>query len=403
MKKTLLFLLLTFTSLYPETKTIIKEASPLLVVVIMIKNEEHVIEKTLQPYIDAGIDSFLVFDTGSTDKTVEITKDFFENHSITNAYIAQEPFVDFAVSRNRALDLAHEKFPKASFFLMPDAEWYMKNLEGLLGFCKEHRDDYDEQKGNGAYLLRITHPSLDFYTPRLLRNIKALRFVGAVHEVVMPAAIHVAPKDVYFELGSTKRGMDKSRNRWIRDRELLLAEYEKNPTDTRTLFYLAQTCDCLGKTKEAYRYYKERIEFKAWHEEDCIAHYRLAQVVERLDNSEKGWQEALSYYLKAFAICPTRIEPLIKIAAHYWQNGQHALSYLFALHAGQLPYPEKDILFIEKNVYSYERYEILSKAAWYVGEYEKGEWATRQALRQKPEEPHLLRNLAFYIEKRNNV
>ena len=38
----------------------------------MVKNEAHVIEETLQPFVDAGIDHFLVFDTGSEDKTVDI-------------------------------------------------------------------------------------------------------------------------------------------------------------------------------------------------------------------------------------------------------------------------------------------------------------------------------------------
>ena len=36
---------------------------PLLVVVLMVKNEETVMRATLQPFIDGGITSFFIFDS----------------------------------------------------------------------------------------------------------------------------------------------------------------------------------------------------------------------------------------------------------------------------------------------------------------------------------------------------
>src|SRR5579871_6668212 len=69
---------------------------PLLVVVLMVKNEETVMRATLQPFIDAGIQSYLIFDTGSTDNTVQVTRDLFDEYEITQGYILQEPFIDFA-------------------------------------------------------------------------------------------------------------------------------------------------------------------------------------------------------------------------------------------------------------------------------------------------------------------
>jgi hypothetical protein len=49
------------------------QADPLLVAVLMIKNEEPVMQMTLQPLVDAGITDFFIYDTGSTDQTIEIT------------------------------------------------------------------------------------------------------------------------------------------------------------------------------------------------------------------------------------------------------------------------------------------------------------------------------------------
>jgi hypothetical protein len=93
-------------------------------VVIMVKDEANVIIPTLQPFIDAGIDSFLVFDTGSTDYTQEIISNHFKHCCIEHGHVLEEPFIDFATSRNHSLDAAEELFPNIEFFLMLDAEWY---------------------------------------------------------------------------------------------------------------------------------------------------------------------------------------------------------------------------------------------------------------------------------------
>jgi len=66
----------------------------------------------------------------------------------------------------------------------------------------------------------------------------------------------------------------------------------------------------------------------------------------------------------------------------------------------KIPYPEHDVLFVEKKMYEYYRYEILSKCAWNVNEYEIGEWGTRMALEEHPDHIHLHRNLGFYINHR---
>ena len=81
-------------------------------------------------------------------------------------------------------------------------------------------------------------------------------------------------------------------------------------------------------------------------------------------------------------------------------KGDKHLAFLFALRSVQLPYPSKDILFVEKYMYDFTRFDILGICAWYIGEYEVGEWAVRQALKVKPDAPHLLGNLKLYMERK---
>lgn len=385
-------------------------ADPLLVVVLMVKDEAECIVETLKPYVEAGINSYLIYDTGSTDKTIELAEKYFKENNITRAVIKQEPFVDFATSRNKGLELAEKEFPNAAFMLMPDAEWYLQNTKGLLEYCKNHaNDNYD------CFLVRITNPGIDFYTPRLMRCRKNVRFVGVVHEVPVAAARERVPGDVYFIYSPTNGGIERSRKRYTRDKELLLKEYFSKPKDPRTCFYLAQTFDCLGDLKNAYKFYKKRTKLNGWDEENFMACYRLAQTTESLSRmakdfepkknpkkAKKLWLEALGYYLKAYSMLPRRAEPIIKIADHYLNENEFSLSYLFARRAEEIAYPKNDVLFIDKDLYNYKRHEILSRCAWYIGEFPSGYVAAEKALHAKPDMQHLKINMELYQNQRKN-
>jgi len=367
---------------------------PLLVVVLMVKNEAQVMAPTLQPFADAGIDSYFIFDTGSTDDTIAVTEQFFKDHGIKQGVIEQEPFIDFASSRNRALRRAEANFPEAVFMLMLDAEWHLKNGSELLKFCAEHRMDNQD-----SYLINVVAPNLDFCTQRLMRAHRGVKFVGVVHEVLDRVSYLRVPKNVFFELHTTQYGREKSERRWLRDRDLLLKEHERNPLDSRTAFYLAQTYDCLGDWENARIYYTKRCAMPGWDEENFMAYYRLAQVYENL----KQWDKALHYYMEAYSMRPGRVEPLVRVANYYLASQKFDLSFLFARHAAEIAYPENDTLFIDKYLYDFMRHDILGQCAWYVGKYPVGEAAVRKALTVQPDAPHLRGNLALYLKKRSEL
>lgn len=378
----------------------VQEQQDILTIVLMVKNEQNFMEATLEPFVKAGIQSFFIFDTGSTDDTILVTENFFKKHHVKHYVIEQEPFIDFATSRNHALDAAERHFPHTAFFLMLDAEWYMHNVKGLIDFCKEEINNNDP-----CYLVRIVNESIDFSVPRLIRASSHSRFQGSVHEIIPVHSSKKAPRDIYFELGVSRYGMEKSRKRWERDAALLLRDHQNNPNDPRTTFYLAQTYECLGEIDKALHYYKIRATQPGWHEENYETFYRLGRITEQLSEKDPQytWPMAFEYYATAHNIMPHRAEPLVRMAYHYWPDGvgpsNAALCYLFAKRACELDYPEKDMLFIDPVVYNFKRYEILSKAAWQVSDFVNGETATRNALRVH-EMPHLLNNLAAYITRR---
>lgn len=366
----------------------------ILVAVLMVKDEEKVICSTLQPLVDAGIKSFFILDTGSTDGTVEKVTWFFSVNKDCAYSLAVEPFVDFATSRNKALDLTEQYFPEAAFMLMLDAEWHLINGKGLLDFCNKVLLDNEP-----VYLIRIIS-GIDFYTSRLIRCKTNTRFSGVVHECI-PASLKVYPS-VYFELHTTDYGAEKSRKRWLRDKKLLFDAFKKDPTDSRSLFYLAQTCECLGQYREALQWYEARLSLKGWDEENFITLYRIAQLYEHLykeENNKEMLAKAIYYYLEAYHYRPVRAEPLVRLALLYRAKDYFELAFLFAKKAVTMPYPINDTLFIEKELYDYDRYDVLGIVAWYCHEYKIGEWAVSKALEKHPDYSHLHRNLLLYLEK----
>lgn len=362
----------------------------LLVAVLMVKNEANCMQTTLEPLIKAGITSYVIFDTGSTDDTICITKQIFEQYGITNFFIPQEPFIDFATSRNRALELTQQYFPNASFMLMLDSEWHLHNGEKLLQFCQQQKNIPIP-----LYLIKMKQYSQEFQVARLIKCHSNIRFVGKVHEVPNQATYFSTPDTVYFTYQPSEYGHLKSCQRWLKDRDILLKEFEENPDNPRTVFYLARAYDCLNDLQNAAKWYLHRTDMQGWDEENFIACYSLAQIYQALQNHD----QAILHYLKAFAMRPKRAEPLIQLAKYYWDIDQFELCFLFAQRSLQIPYPTHDILFVDRAMYDYVRYDMVSRSAWYAGEYQLGKQATLIALKANPQAPHLHYNLKLYEEQ----
>lgn len=373
-------------------------SKPLIAIALMVKNESTSIHATLSSLFKGGICHFFVLDTGSSDNTIELVQEFFQQHQV-NGYIKQELFVDFSTSRNRTLELTEQQFPDIPFLLMPDAEWHLHNANALIKFCIQ-----EQHNKTPAYLIKMKMNDMEFSAARLFRTANHIRFKGVVHEAPDVIASIKAPDAIYFEVKASAQGIEKSNRRWRQDLALLSKAYADNPQDPRTAFYLAQTYECLNELKQAYKVYQHRATLNGWDEENFITLLRLGCLAERMNsnNSILNWPIAMDYFLKAFALRPHRIEPLIKIANHYWPDNIQTC-YLFISYAYNIPYPKNDLLFIDKEAYQYTRYEIMSRCAWYMGEYVLGEQATRLALKIHPNTEHLHNNLKLYQQQLKHV
>jgi tetratricopeptide (TPR) repeat protein len=366
-------------------------ALPLLSLLMMVKDEA----KSLRASFDSVrgvVDRALILDTGSTDGTQALARELFTQ---TPGTLVEEPFVDFATSRNRALELCTGQ---SVFALLLSGDETLTGGASLRAFSGEHRSRQGD--AHGAYSIAMRLGSLQFDSARLVRLDQGWRYVGVVHEVLCkpsapPPSIRVPGCSIVHDLAG--RDPERKRQAWLRDLQLLQRAHQTNSSDGRTAFYLAQTLEDLGRHAEALAAYQRRVDLGGWREEVYEAAYRMGRCAE---GAGLPWTRAQELYLNAFELAPHRAEPLCAIALHWQRAGNHALAFLFGQRAMQLPFPTQDTLFVQREIYDHLAAEIVGAAAWYVGELEIGERALRQALAARPDAPELLRNLDFYLRRK---
>jgi hypothetical protein len=192
------------------------------------------------------------------------------------------------------------------------------------------------------------------------------------------------------------RDGERKRQGWLRDLEWLKADCAAAPNDERACFYLAQTLDDLGRPAEAFAEYERRIQLGGWPEEVYTAMVRQARCAEAMG---RDWSEVQQRYQAAHSYAPHRAEPVHALAVHFLVKKDYPLAFLFAQRAAQLPYPSAAALFVDREVYEFERHDVLGIVSFYVGEFKIGEEAVRRAMAARPERANLAKNLAFYLER----
>ena len=139
---------------------------------MIVKNEEINLPRCLDSVKDY-VDEIIIVDTGSTDKTIEIAKQY------TNKVIESPWCNDFSYSRNVSLEYA-----TGDWILVLDADEYIENPKVLKKDIKRKKVD--------AYFTTIrcfeSNKSLlhhvDDYNVRLFRNKPLYKYHGIVHEQV---------------------------------------------------------------------------------------------------------------------------------------------------------------------------------------------------------------------------
>jgi GR25 family glycosyltransferase involved in LPS biosynthesis/GT2 family glycosyltransferase len=315
---------------------------------MIVRNEAHVVAEALAS-VAAHLDYWIVVDTGSTDGTQEVIRQFFRARSVPGE-LHERTWHDFGTNRTQALDLCAGH---ADYAWVIDAD---DIVVGDLDLGDLTADVYQLRYGD----------DFTYWRSQLFRLDRGWRYVGSVHEypVCDTGAMQARRIEGRYHLESRRLGhRNRDPDKYARDAELLQAAVTADPLDSRSVFYLAQSLLDRGDPQGALHWYTRRAEMGGWEEEVFYSRLQRARCLERLG---RPWAEVLEAYLACWRTRPTRAEPLYEVARHYRLGDHHALGHLFARAAASLPFPESDALFVAADVYQWRSLDDQAVTSHYL-------------------------------------
>jgi len=346
-----------------------------LVLTQIMKNEAHVITRMLDS-IKSIVDIICLVDTGSTDNTIEVVKNWGAQNNI-ETHVFERVFDNFENSRNYSIQVAREVTKDRGndywgFWLDAD-----ETIEILPTFNKAGIN-------KDLYMFNTYINVMKYTRNECYKLDKPFRFYGPVHEFIvcddknitsgLMEGINVR---VQMDGGSWKGNIPEK----YKSHAFVLEKYiDTNRQDPRWIFYTAQSYHdsaCMPDNREeneerlrrSMKYYKERISRNdGYPEEVFYSQFRVGTIMRAL---EEPWILTLNEFLKAYSMDPLRAEPIKAIIDYYLAVGEWHNAYLFSKFAKmnfhqKNPYPTR-LLFVDESLYIWKLLEVHAAACFYTG------------------------------------
>ena len=227
---------------------------------MIVKNETKVICKCLKSVLPL-VDYVLVVDTGSTDGTQQMIRDFLTEHNVKGAVI-DEPWRDFAYNRSFALERLRE-VEDVDYAMIIDAD---DTLELDAGFDP---GAFKAQMTHDLYDVPVRHGGIAHYRPQIFSNRLPFSFKGVVHEYLEAPPGQLSRETVKgFAIRASTGGARSENPRKYQDDAAALERALASETDpfliSRYTFYLAQSYKDCGEREKALENYLKRAELGYW-------------------------------------------------------------------------------------------------------------------------------------------
>ena len=362
---------------------------------MIVRNEAPVLLRCLSS-VRPLIDHALIVDTGSTDGTQAIAKQYLLQQRLSGDVI-DEPWQDFAYNRSFALAKLREHAGIDYAFIL-DADDTLVLEQGFDPSAFKAALDAD------LYTVEIRIGPLRLWRAQILNNRVEFGYKGVLHEfLAAPQAVSPAGMAAGLHIeagndGARSRNPNKHRD----DANLLEAALQAETDEfvrARYVFYLAESWRIAGEKEKALQLYLRRATLGQFQPEVFLSLYHAAQVKEALGHHAS---DVIGSYLGAYEADPARAEPLHDAMDYCRRHNKHHQAYMIGKHAITIPQPAS-ALFVAPRIYEYGVLEQFSIAAYHSGHYQYCIQAIRKLLDDGkiPQEAHerLRRNSELAAEK----
>jgi GR25 family glycosyltransferase involved in LPS biosynthesis len=298
----------------------IKEKKQSICLNMIVKNESHIIEETLEK-LTAKIkfDYWCISDTGSTDNTKEIITNFFSKKNIPGELVCHE-WQDFGYNRTKAIECAYNK---TDYLLVFDADdelcgdFVLPSVLTADGYRLNFGDE------NGVSYIRVL----------LVNNRKKWCYKCVLHEYIQcldPICNMETIVGNYYVISGRKGARSKDPNKYLNDAKVLekahaKALVEKDDLYIRYAFYCANSyLDC-QRYEDAIKWYKITLSQPNWVQEKYISCLRLFECNDKLKQRELG----MYYLIESRKYDNTRVECIFNLVNHYCCADMHDMALLY--------------------------------------------------------------------------
>lgn len=345
---------------------------------MIVKNEEEVISRCLESVADL-VDEIIIVDTGSTDRTKELVAAFTDQ-------IYDFPWIDdFAAARNYAFEqgtMDYCMWLDADDILLPqDREMFRQVKDTLTPDVNVVMMKYNtafDANGNVTF---------SYYRERIIKNKVGMRWVGAVHEVVIPVG-----KKIHSDCAVTHRKLrasDPDRN--LRIFEGLLAKGEK--LDPRQKFYYGRELYYHKRYADAVQVFEQFLDSnEGWVENVIDACAQCAYCYYKLEKEE----EALRCLLRSFVYDVPRAERCCDIARHFFDRKRYQQSIYWYTQALGCEQNQQGGGFVSTDCYGYIPYIQMCVCYDALGQREKAILYNEKAAEFKPDSVAVAANRRYF-------
>jgi tetratricopeptide (TPR) repeat protein len=368
---------------------------------MIVKNESAIIVRMLDT-VFPHISTYCICDTGSSDDTMALIKDFFDLRNMAGI-LMQTKFVNFEHTRSIALNAccdidmylrektvtddsvemavrSYRHFLKTKaktktntntntktgietgtprvveYVLCLDADMKMECHAPMAALLKEKKDVYLMQQGNCAF----SYANVRLVSVAILDT---CRYWGVTHEYLQyPSTCSRGTIDKAHafirDIGDGGCKADK----FERDIRLLQGGLEKDPKNARYMFYLAKTYFETGRYADAIAHFEKNLKLDGWVEERWYSYYCLGKCHLAMNRGA----DAVQAWLGAYEIFPHRVENIYEIAKYYRCARHYDVAHMYYTLASEVTVAS-NLLFMENDVYDYK----LDYEMTVVGYYSK--------------------------------
>lgn len=362
---------------------------PTICLNMIVKNESHVIKDTLSNLCSYfGFSYWVICDTGSTDGTQDIIREFFGEKGIRGELIEHE-WRDFGHNRSLALVAAYNK---TDYLLVFDAD---DRIVGDFKLPTEMTAD--------SYYMRLGQ-SFSWNRILIVNNRKRWCFKGVLHEFITPME-HTNETQIingnYYIAPGHSGSRSNTENKYLKDAIILEKAFETETDEgmkNRYAFYCAQSYRDCNNPEKAIEWYKKCLTRGNWVQEKWCSAYMIGNMYKKLNNME----EAAKYWLKTVEYDNERIEGIVDLCEYYRGIGSNLLVNLLYNKFKDYKRNLSNKLFIFNDKYNDLLEYNNSICAYYANDKKSGYECCKKILKNRIAPLNIINqtenNIKFYSE-----